>query len=603
MQKLTVFSEDKKRITLSGPVKTGGEGAIYAIENEPGLCAKIYFKDKLTPELKDKISAMLKNPPGDNLTGQRFGLRTSSIAWPVSSLYDSDKKNAKFIGFVMPLVDTSLFKEVHRYYDPEDRLKLMGGSFSWLYLLTAAFNISFVIAAIHEKGHRIGDISASNILVARTSAVSIIDCDSFQIEDKEKKQIYYTKVATGDFLPPELMGRNFRDENIDRYYCDVFALGVIIFNLLMNGYHPFQARGNGISKYPTTEQKIMFGFFPYVRRSPDIFPPKHAPSYSIIPPAVRDLFSRCFVSGHKNKNLRPSALEWAEILREELNQIRQCRVNSNHWYSGHLDFCPWCRIKASGKNNCDIFPPEKNNAKKSPFISKKPFADESRPAKIFTPLAKFSTRHIDFRLLENDSLNSESEDKSLSFKLEIENAGDGILSGKLSSDRKWIIIKNKDFSTAKKADVEISIDKSIIPSDFEGLKFAGNIYFLSNGGNFKIPVTVAAGKAPLAEISPKKIMLKDVNAGDIVRVNAVLSNKGDGILKGSVSSDRAWINVVPDSFSTRSEQIIEIIIDTNKAGNKILVLGKVEISTNGGSISIPVGITVLKKDSTDNKSQ
>jgi len=98
-------------------------------------------------------------------------------------------------------------------------------------------------------------------------------------------------------------------------------------------------------------------------------------------------------------------------------------------------------------------------------------------------------------------------------------------------------------------------------------------------------------------------MLKDVNAGDIVRVNAVLSNKGDGILKGSVSSDRAWINVVPDSFSTRSEQIIEIIIDTNKAGNKILVLGKVEISTNGGSISIPVGITVLKKDSTDNKSQ
>ncbi|MBQ3684720.1 MAG: protein kinase, partial [Methanomicrobium sp.] len=256
MPEITVYSRTPRtaggfecggqRITLSGPIKSGGEGMIYAVKYSDGICAKVYHRNKINAELREKVKAMINNPPGENLTGELDSSHSSLISWAISALYDSNLPDAHFLGFTMPLIDTSMFREAHRYYDPDDRIKYMGGTFTWLYLLTAAFNIASVVSAIHLKGHRIGDMSASNILVARTAAVSFIDCDSFQITDAATKKTYYTKVATGDFLPPELMGVNFRTDNIDRYYSDLFALGVMIFKFLMNGFHPYQARGAGV---------------------------------------------------------------------------------------------------------------------------------------------------------------------------------------------------------------------------------------------------------------------------------------------------------------------------------------------------------------------
>ena len=580
MPEKIVFTDKKKRITLLGPVKTGGEGAIYIVKNEPGLCAKIYFKDKINTELQSKIIAMIKNPPGENLTGHKKSLRSSSISWPVSVLYESSDKNAQFAGFTMPLVDTSLFNEAHMYYDPQDRMKNLGGSFSWLYLLTAAFNISYVVSQIHKKGHRIGDMSATNILIARTAAVSIIDCDSFQIDDAELKKTYYTKVATGDFLPPELMGKNFREENIDRYYSDLFALGVIIFKLLMNGYHPFQARGKKVSDYPTIEQKIVKGFFPYAFSSPDLLPPKNAPPYEIISPQIRELFSRCFIAGHKYKNHRPSAEEWAVVLRSELAKIQQCRENSNHCYLPHLNYCPWCRIKKAGKEGSDLFPPDKNE--KKPATAARHFADFNRPAKIYTPVLKVSPARVELRPVNTEYVK---------FCLEIENGGDGILSGNISSDRRWIIIKNPDISTADKTPAEIIVDKTQLFYSSGGIKFAGNINISTNGGKLTVPVTVAAGKNPKAEASVKNIMLKRVKKGDVIKKTVLLCNTGDGLLEGFARSQKSWLEVTPKNFKTLSQQAFEIAIDTKLCDSDILALGKIIFETNGKDVSVSVGLT------------
>lgn len=580
MPDITVYTERGEKIVLAGPLKTGGEGSIYSVKDKPEFCAKIYFKDKITKELHQKIAAMIQNPPGDNLTGGKKGLRMSSISWPASLLYNSKNTDADFLGFTMPLVDTSLFNEAHRYYDSDDRLKTLGGSFSWLYLLTAAFNISYVVSAIHEKGHRIGDMSASNILVARTAAVSIIDCDSFQIEDKANKKVYYTKVATGDFLPPELMGKNFREENFDRYYSDLFALGIIIFKFLMNGYHPYQARGKEIAEYPTTEQKIKKGFFPYEFTSPGIMPPKNAPPYNIISPQVRNLFSLCFVAGHKNMTKRPSASEWAEVLRKELSGIKHCKSNPNHWYSGHLDSCPWCMIKSAEKNGQDLFPPDKI-AKKNPAV-KQPFGNESKPAKIFTPIAEVSPKKVDLRLLCSNPAE---------FHIDIENIGDGLLTGKISSDREWIIVKNTDFSIAKKTTAEIYIDESLLPSGFGKVKFAGSVVFSTNGGIIKVPVTIAAGRNPKAELSVNKIMLKHIDKNEIIKINATISNKGDGVLAGSIKTNREWLSVSPESFSTLSDKNLEITINSRKTDSSIFAIGKIKIDSNGGFLSVPVGLT------------
>ncbi|UUX92054.1 helix-hairpin-helix domain-containing protein [Methanoplanus endosymbiosus] len=343
MDNTCVYDRTGVKYTLIHPPKKGGEGEVFKLSENPALCAKIYYRNIITEEIRDKITSMTDNPPACDLTEHNKNTRSASIAWPVSELYKYPGRK-DFCGFLMPVIDTELFREAHMYYDPQDRNKYLSGSFTWKYLLTTAYNIAYTVSAIHRSGHCIGDMSGSNILVARTAAISIIDCDSFQIENKKTGKKYFTKVATGDYLAPELMGINFRTENIDRYYSDLFSLSILIFKFLMNGVHPFQARGKGVEDYPTTEHKIKNGIFPYLRNVRQIYPPLYAPPYAILSPEIRALFERCFVKGIDKPYMRPDADEWVTVLQDELSGLKQCDNNPNHWHSGHLQICPWCEI-------------------------------------------------------------------------------------------------------------------------------------------------------------------------------------------------------------------------------------------------------------------
>jgi len=156
-ERIIVFDDlgKEKRLIFTG--KSGGEGAIYSIEGENSSCAKIFFKKGISDELHEKILTMVKYPPGGGLTKPVDEISSSSIAWPSSPLYMADNGKRRFVGYAMPKIDTGMFRESHMYYDPGDRLKILGGSFSWQYLMTAAYNISFVVSKIHETGHCIGD--------------------------------------------------------------------------------------------------------------------------------------------------------------------------------------------------------------------------------------------------------------------------------------------------------------------------------------------------------------------------------------------------------------------------------------------------------------
>lgn len=345
----TVYDLKGNEIELKSTGKRGGEGTIYGIVGNSSSCAKIYHRQKVTAELHQKILSMVNNPPDDPSPN----VRHRSIGWPEDVLY-SDSARTWFVGYTMPLIDTKTFKEAHKYFDPSDRLKIFGGSFTWQHLFTAAFNIVSAVAALHQKGHRIGDLRETNILVSPSALVSIIDCDSFQVKDSASAITYFTRVGSGEYLPPELMGADFKTEDYDRYYSDLFALGIIVFKFLANGVHPYQARGPLVDDAPSPEQKIKKGYFPYATDIRDIKPPSYALPYYIIPPSIRDLFYRCFVEGHADPLMRPAAIEWFNALKAEGVKLRQCSENEYHWYGSHLSSCPWCNTLMSlGK---DYFP-------------------------------------------------------------------------------------------------------------------------------------------------------------------------------------------------------------------------------------------------------
>lgn len=308
-----VYDHNGKKINLIPLNKSGGEGEIYNIMGDKQHCIKIFHPKKRTTELHEKIKVMLANPPEER------SKKHVSITWPKSIIYNKPSCE-DFIGYSMPFIDTNSFLESHQFYDPEDRIKFSKGNFTWLHLSIAAYNLASSVAAIHKKGHRIGDIRESNIFIGRNALITLIDCDSFQIKDNFSDKVYYTRVGTPEYLPPELLHVNFNTGDYDRYYSDLFGLGILIFRLLMNGVHPYQAKGKLVANAPTTADKIKKGYFPYVNCHKDIAPPNFAPSFDMIPPSIRQLFCKCFVEGHSNPRKRPTAKEWYNSLKVEIQK-------------------------------------------------------------------------------------------------------------------------------------------------------------------------------------------------------------------------------------------------------------------------------------------
>ena len=563
----------ERRLVFTG--KSGGEGAIYDIEGDGSCCAKIFFKTRISKELHEKILAMVKNPPGGGLTKPVSGITSSSIAWPLSPLYILNDKKTFFAGYEMPRVDTGMFKEVHMYYDTKDRLDMLGGSFSWRYLMTAAYNISFVVSRIHESGHCVGDFSPRNILVARTAAVSFIDCDSFQVSNPKSGKIYHTKVGTGEFLPPELMGRNFRMEEVNRHHADLFALGIMIFRLLMNGAHPYQAKGKDVWDLPTIEQKTVLGIYPYIaQKGRDIRPPGYAPAYHILPSCLRDLFSRCFVEGHGDPYARPPADEWCRCLSAELGKLKRCDLNPNHWYGGHLRDCPWCELsKDKGK---ELFPYKKPEKKPGKTIEKSPA--RSDPALIKTFIIRCSPPKFSFK---TDS------GTPISGRLEIETSGCRAELPEVASDAEWITDLTETGGSINRRYYNFVIRPEKIPGKKQGMKYIANILVRTRSETQKVPVEVGFSLKPEAEPDTKKIILRGFDLLDPPQVTFSVRNAGQGILKGTAESDREWLKVSPTSFSTGDSQEFEVQILPEKI-KRALFHGNISIQTNGGDVHIPL---------------
>jgi DNA-binding helix-hairpin-helix protein with protein kinase domain len=229
--------------------------------------------------------------------------------------------------------------------------------FTYQYLHRAARNIAAAIAPLHARGYVVGDINESNILVSTSALISLVDTDSFQVRDAGGK-VFRCAVGKAEFTPPELQGRVLRD--VDRAAAhDLFGLGVLIFQLLMEGTHPFAGQYNGSGDPPSIVTRIQQGRFPYGSAPGDYAPPPIAPDFTMPDPEIRDLFLRCFEQGHANPGRRPTATVWQETLDRAEARLKRCRRNSQHRYGGHLKSCPWC-ARAELLGGRDYYPSQKS---------------------------------------------------------------------------------------------------------------------------------------------------------------------------------------------------------------------------------------------------
>lgn len=336
------FEGKAQEIVLEGPLLgRGGEASVYAIPGRKDVAAKIYHNPN--EEHAGKLAAMMAAPPvalpepGQHVT----------LAWPLSRLLEpppcpppnlgGDQEGGRVIGYLMPRIDKAHL--IWEIYNPGVRREICP-QFRFDSLLRIARNLAAVVRDLHECGYVIGDLNESNVLVTPRAQVTLIDVDSFQAPASDR--LYRCRVGRPEYTSPELQGVAFAD--VDRWpQHDNFALAVLIFQLLMQGIHPFAGRCRQTNSDDSIAARIAAGNWPYVwRRTIPIEPSPHAPPWFVLPPSVQELFHRCFEDAHSEPELRPTAAQWQHALEEAEHELTTCPQDGQHLYPRRLDRCPWC---------------------------------------------------------------------------------------------------------------------------------------------------------------------------------------------------------------------------------------------------------------------
>jgi DNA-binding helix-hairpin-helix protein with protein kinase domain len=324
-----------QEITLEGPpLGRGGEASIYAVPGRPDIAAKIYHNP--CEEHAGKLAAMLAAPPvAPPQPGQHI-----TLAWPISRLLEP-RDTSHILGYLMPRLDHA--RLIWEIYNPGLRREICP-HFHFGSLLRTARNLAAVVHSLHECGYVVGDLNESNILVTPQALVTLIDVDSIQVPGSDR--LYRCRVGRPEYTPPELQGVAFAD--VDRLpQHDAFALAVLIFQLLMQGIHPFAGTCISNGEPDSIAARIAAGHWPYaLLRAGPIHPSPHAPPWYALPPSVQELLHRCFEDAHEQPELRPNAADWQDALEEAEHQLTTCLLDCHHVYHRGLDRCPWCGLSS-----------------------------------------------------------------------------------------------------------------------------------------------------------------------------------------------------------------------------------------------------------------
>jgi serine/threonine protein kinase len=328
---MKIYDRKGNPISIGTVVGRGGEAIVYRVIGRPGWLAKIY-EPAPRPNYMAKLTWMLDHPPAN----PTHALNHASLAWPTELLYGQEKDLA---GYLMPYIQQAV--PILVVFNPRRRVESLA-QFDRRYLHRTARNLATAAGALHTSGYVVGDLNESNVLVTPSALVTLIDSDSFQVQETHGGQIvtHACPVAKPEYTPPELQDKSL-SSTVRSPEQDAFGLGVLIFQLLMEGNHPFRAQWLGKGDPPPIEERIALGGFPYTS-TPDmpVRPPKYAPDLNLLHPQISELIRRCFIDGHRDPRLRPDASAWERAIAEAEKNLVQCP--NRHFYSEHLRACPVC---------------------------------------------------------------------------------------------------------------------------------------------------------------------------------------------------------------------------------------------------------------------
>lgn len=319
-------------LQLGRELGKGGEGSVYEVPSLSTQVAKLYHQP---PDAKKQAKLSFMAGAGDPQL-------LNYVAWPQETLHAS--RNGPVVGFLMSKVQGR--DPVHMVYSPAHRRQDRPNA-AWDFLIYVARNTAASFAALHQRGHVLGDVNQGNVMVGGDSKVILIDSDSFQVSAPGTQHL--CEVGVAHFTPPELQGLSSFKGFTRTANHDNFGLALLIFHLLFGGRHPYSGVGlaNGVGD--ALEVDIKHFRYAYARDavSRGIAPPPKTIPLSILPDSMEAMFHQAFTE-RGAAGARPTAKQWESALDGLRTRLKKCSASPVHIYPDHLTQCPWCALERQG---------------------------------------------------------------------------------------------------------------------------------------------------------------------------------------------------------------------------------------------------------------
>ena len=322
------------------PLSQGGQGTIHPVLDTGERVLKRFHDAELSraPDLEERLRAMVAHRP----TGWRETSGHTLLAWPSDVVFDGDR----FVGHVMPRLQLAEVVELHVLSNPSDRRDPAGSTpqwvrgFTWRHLVRTGANLALATDVLHRSDYVVGDFNERNILVRADTRVTLVDCDSMQVPNPRSGPPFLCGVGRAEFTAPELLDVDIRTTP-RRPSSDLFALAVHVFQLVMEGVHPFDGVWHGDGEKPRRHELARQGLFAYAG-DPRLTPRPTAMPFDLLPEEIRELFTRAFVLGAARPDLRPTGREWHAALDRCAPALRLCTAAAPPPYPPPHTTCPWC---------------------------------------------------------------------------------------------------------------------------------------------------------------------------------------------------------------------------------------------------------------------
>ena len=267
---------------------------------------------------------------------------TKKHAWPIGII----QENGTNVGFAMPLFDTSKFLSLDHFYD-----NILKSNVKDKNLLTLpnlgllCKNLANVMAEFHKHKIHLIDVKPQNIAVnLENNEVILLDCDGFSIPSINGLRFPGNFVSI-DYISPEVTINKIPPSKLGKKQ-DLYALAVLIFQILNSGIHPFSGQLTAKTlEIHTNDDKAAAGLFAYGRPQNRRIKPHKSSRHKFWPENIKSAFNKTFLEGK-----RLSAIAWAKVFSDIEDRKDYAKCEKFPKEASHISFrskgCIQCFINS-----------------------------------------------------------------------------------------------------------------------------------------------------------------------------------------------------------------------------------------------------------------